>query len=220
MDAATCYLSPRWGRPHKQKNNIFFLLYIIEIIYFFYLTIVANSGLLLLSAFFLNYSIFQQSSSKCLSSPSVLRATCSLLLLFPVPSSLTPLLQVIIAAFEEERVPSLFPFHSLNAAPPHPVPNTGFLLKKFHVAVRLRTTNNPHPPPALLRRAQLSGECRCLEASCIKLPHSGQRHRGTVGARLFWHSLYVLLIGANWHRGAPLFRCIIWPHSTRWEERA
>lgn len=162
----------------------FFLLYIIEF-FFFNLTIVANSGLLLLSAFIFNYPIFQQSSSKCPSSPSVSRATCSLLLSFPVPSSLTPLLQVIIAAFEEERVPSLFPFHSLNGAPPHPVPNTGFLLKKFHVAVRLRTTNTPHPPPALLRRAQLSGECRCLEASCIKLPHSGQRHRGTVGARLF-----------------------------------
>lgn len=38
------------------------------------------------------------------------------------------------------------------------------------------------PPLALLRSAQLSGEWRCIEASCINLPLSGQRHRGTVGA--------------------------------------
>lgn len=41
-----------------------------------------------------------------------------------------------------------------------------------------------------------------------------------LGRLLFWHSLYVLLIGANWHRGAPLFRCIIWPASVRRKEKA
>lgn len=40
-----------------------------------------------------------------------------------------------------------------------------------------------------------------------------------LGRLLFWHSLYVLLIGANWHRGAPLFHCIMRPSSPRQEER-
>lgn len=138
----------------------------------------------------------------------------------PASRSLTPLLQVIIVAFEEECVSSLFPFHSWIVRRPLPYQTLASFRRSSMLPSGYTQQTLPHAPPALLRCAQLSGECRCFEASCIKLPLSGQRHGGTVGARLFWHSLYVLLIGANWHRGAPLFLCIIRPSSLRWEERA
>lgn len=155
----------------------------------------------------------------------VLSVTCNLLLpawglSLPASCSLTPLLQVIIVAFEEERVSSLFPFHSWIVRHPHPYQTLASFRRSSMLPSGYTQQTLPTPLRPYYTVAQLSGECRCFEASCIKLPLSGQRHRGTVGARLFWHSLYVLLIGANWHRGAPLFLCIIRPSSLRWEERA
>lgn len=147
----------------------------------------------------------------------VVCATCGFY--FAAPRSLTLLLQVIIAAFWAGACPLFVPLSlsEWRTAPAH----TKHRLSSQEVPCCHQARHNKHspPPPASLRCAQLSGECRCLEASCIKLPHSGQRRGGAVGARLFWHSLYVLLIGANWHRGAPLFRCIIWPRTLTWKER-
>lgn len=130
--------------------------------------------------------IFQQASAKRPSGRCGLHATCSLLLLFLVLCSLTPLLQVIVAAFEEERVPSLFPL-SLPEWCAAPSRTNHWLSSSEEVPCCHQATHNKHSPPsaALLRCSQLNGECRCLEASCVKLPHSGQRHGGTVGARLF-----------------------------------
>lgn len=86
-----------------------------------------------------------------------------------------------LQGFEEECVSSLFPFRSWIGSPSNQT--LAFFTIKIHVAIRLCTTNTATPhTPALLRSAQLSGEWRCIEASCIKLSLSGQRRRGTVGA--------------------------------------
>ena len=49
----------------------------------------------------------------------------------------------------------------------------------------------------------------------MKLHLSGQRCRGTVGASPVLTQSCCSLIGANWHRGAPLFLFIIRPSSPR-----
>lgn len=96
-------------------------------------------------------------------------------------------------------------------------PNTGFLHKRIHVAVSLCTTNTFHPtPPGLVTQLPVEWRVATYSGLLYKTPPSRVKAiEEQLGRLLFWHSLYVLLIGANWHREAPLFRCIIPPSFAR-----
>lgn len=113
------------------------------------------------------------------------------------------------------------PFSLLNGIPFKS--NTGFLHNKIYVAVTLYTRNSPSPSPS---RPYYAAHIRVASDAVLKPlvqsspPSQVKGIEEQLGRLLFWHSLYVLLIGANWHRGAPLFRCIIWPASVRRKEKA
>lgn len=163
-----------------------------------------------------------------LSYPSALRLHCRMQhvasswgLLLSGYCSLTPLLQVIIRALKRSMPPLCSPF----TPEWDPLQIKHWLSSQQDLCCRhivYQKQPQPQPLQALLRRAHSSGEWCCIEASCAKLPPPSQVKgiEEQLGRLLFWHSLYVLLIGANWHRGAPLFRCIIWPASVRRKEKA
>lgn len=102
-------------------------------------------------------------------------------------------------------------------------PNTGFLHKRIHVAISLCTTNTFRPtPPGLVPQLPVEWRVAAYSGLLYKTPPPTRVKaiEEQLGRLLFWHSLYVLLIGANWHREAPLFRCIIPPSFARGEKRA
>lgn len=101
-------------------------------------------------------------------------------------------------------------------------PNTGFLHKRIHVAISLCTTNTFRPtPPGLVTQLPVEWRVATYSGLLYKTPPTQVKAiEEQLGRLLFWHSLYVLLIGANWHREAPLFRCIIPPPFARREKRA
>lgn len=100
-------------------------------------------------------------------------------------------------------------------------PNTGFLHKRIHVAISLCTTNTFRPtPPGLVTQLPVEWRVATYSGLLYKTPPTRVRAiEEQLGRLLFWHSLYVLLIGANWHREAPLFRCIIPPSFARREKK-
>lgn len=103
-------------------------------------------------------------------------------------------------------------------------PNTGFLHKRIHVAISLCTTNTPRPtPPGLVTQLPVEWRVALHLGLLYKTPPPPTTRVKAIeeqlGRLLFWHSLYVLLIGANWHREDPLFPWIILPSFPRREER-
>lgn len=159
-----------------------------------------------------------------LSYPSALRLHCRMQhvasswgLLLSGYCSLTPLLQVIIRAFKRSML--FVPLSLLNGIPFKS--NTGFLHNKIYVAVTLYTRNSPSPSrPYYAAHIRVASDAVLKPLVQSSPPSQVKGIEEQLGRLLFWHSLYVLLIGANWHRGAPLFRCIIWPASVRRKEKA
>ena len=141
--------------------------------------------------------------------------------------ALTPLLQVIIMALRRSVAPSLFPFPSWKGFPPLPLPSPPlhathtFFTTRSMLPIRRRTINTPSPPPALFARRSswVASGAAWRPLAWNSPPSQVKGIEEQLGRLLFWHSLYVLLIGANWHRGAPLFLCIIRPSSPRREEK-
>lgn len=122
---------------------------------------------------------------------------------------------------EEECVSSLFPFDSWIRPPQTKHCLFFFFTTKPVLLSGLCTTNTPQPPRPCYSACSWVASGSVLRP--LLLQSSPTQVKGIeeqLGRLLFWHSLYVLLIGANWHRGAPLFLCIIRPSSPRREERA
>lgn len=127
--------------------------------------------------------------------------------------SLTPLLRVIIYR-ALACVSSLFPFYSWIGSPQIKHWLSSRQDPCCHQAVY------PQTPGLIAQRAVEWRVAFCWGLLHKSSPSQVKGIEEQLGRLLFWHSLYVLLIGANWHRGAPLFLCIMRPSSPRREERA